>query len=121
MLKVTTGTLFTTQPAIAELLIKDVPIGISLTLSRMATAFEKDIREFDKKRMQLAEKYGTAVDNGFRIDDDKQEQFNLEIQELSNVELIYSDFSPVKISTLGDRLDIKPAVLKQLIGWLLEE
>lgn len=121
MIKVTAGILFTTQPALAELGVKDLPVGTSLLLNRIISAFEKDIKEFDKKRMELAQKFGSPVENGFRINDEHQVEFDTAIKELSEVEYTYSDFSPIKVASLGDKIDVKPLVLRQLLGWLLEE
>ena len=99
-----------------------LPAKTAFRLGKVAMKMQEELQFFEKTRLSLLEKYGTIdkENNSVSIEDEeKRKQFTEEIQQVL-IEKINIDFTPIKISDLGDDLKISASEI-MILEKIIEE
>lgn len=88
MIKCTVQDIIAGQPVFAELLKQDFTGKKAFLIARLNRELEIEVREFERCRQELIEKYGVVDEQGnYTIPDDKLHDANMELADMLNVEL----------------------------------
>lgn len=112
--------------ALNKLVKAEIPVAAAYKLKTIVVKVAEEQKKFEDMRTELINKHapknkkGEIVkneDGGYSVAEKNKEQFFKEIQELLDVEI---DLPKIKVSSLGDKLEISVQDLAVLEG-LLEE
>ena len=111
-----------------KLLIReDLPIKLSYPLSKLGKLIENESRSFEESRMKIIEKHGEKdedgkliqKDNVINIPKDNLDDFNLEFNELLDINMTFS-FQPISIASLDENLNISSIDLMILSEFFID-
>ena len=128
MIKIKLGGLVNSIDVLQRLAKMDFKAKMAWQISKLLTAAEKEIQEFNQTRMNLVTKYGAKDENGELITDENgnctipaevNAQFATEISELLNAE-VELNVNPISIDDLGNA-DFTPSDMTILEQFFKEE
>lgn len=128
MIKIKLGGLINSVEVLQRLAKMDFKAKLAWQISKLLTAAEKEIQEFNQTRMNLVTKYGEKDENGELVTDENgnctippevNAQFATEISELLNAE-VELNVNPLNIDDLANA-DFTPSDMTILEQFFKEE
>ena len=109
------------KPSLQKLLSQDIPVKTSFKLTKWIKTLNPEYESFEESRKKLFEKYGTKnIEGNLEIKPEKAVIFNKEFKELLKIEVDVK-LDKIKLEDLGEKIEISPLDLSNLVEILIKE
>lgn len=109
------------KPSLQTLLSQDIPVKTSFKLTKWIKTLNPEYESFEENRKKLFEKYGEKnIEGNVEIKPKNIEIFNKQLRELLDIEVDVK-LDKIKLEDLGEKIEISPLDLSNLVGILIKE
>lgn len=100
-MKLKLSQLIAMRGSLVKLIEKDLPIKQSFNLAKFIKKANDELEQFEQQRVKLVNRYGAKDEEGnIAVKDEFQQQFVNELNELTEIEVDFEDFKPLKLADL---------------------
>ena len=100
-MKLKLSQLIAMRTSLVKLIEKDMPIKQSYNLARFIKKANAELESFEETRVKLVNKYGEKDEAGnVAVSEVNQQQFLNELNELTEIEIEFEGFRPLKLADL---------------------
>lgn len=92
------------KQSLVNLLNQSLPVKTSYRLGKLVSKVERELKDFEAKRLELVKKHGDPVEgdsNKIQVREGNLEEFTKELNELLDVD-VDLNFEPVSLDQLAD-------------------
>ena len=100
-MKILIRELIQAKPSLIKVLSADLPVKVSYRLSKGIKALNRELEDYEEKRVAILKKYSTEKEGQWEVDKDKLPDFTKEMTELMNIE-IDINAEPVNLSLIQE-------------------
>ena len=87
--------------SLVKLIEKDLPIKQSYNLAKFIKKANDELEQFEQQRIKLVNRYGAKDEEGnIAVKEEHQQQFVNELNELTEIEVEFEGFKPLKLADL---------------------
>jgi len=100
-MKLKLSQLIAMRGSLVKLIEKDLPIKQSFNLAKFIKTANEELEQFEQQRVKLVNRYGAKDEEGnIAVKDEFQQQFVNELNELTEIEVDFEGFKPLKLADL---------------------
>ena len=100
-MKLKLSQLIAMRGSLVKLIEKDLPIKQSFNLAKFIKTANEELEQFEQQRVKLVNRYGAKDEEGnIAVKEENQQQFVNELNELTEIEVDFEGFKPLKLADL---------------------
>jgi len=100
-MKLKLAQLIAMRGSLVKLIEKDLPVKQSYNLAKFIKKANEELEQFEQQRIKLVNRYGEKDEAGnIAVKEEFQQQFMNELNELTEIEVDFPNFKPLKLADL---------------------